>query len=82
VWVCVLLKMVMFVFSNVRVGVCVSFVMFGCVYVWFCNVLVYMCVFCNVWLWVSVALVISGCLYTCGYMYICMYGVCNVCLYA
>ena len=64
----------MYIFCNVRVCVCMGFVMFGCVYVWALKcvgVCTYDfvtsgCVyygFCNVLLCVCVGFILSGCAY-------------------
>ena len=51
-------------FCNVRVCVCVGFVMFGCVYVWVLSCAgVCMCGFCKVWVCVCVGFVMCGCVY-------------------
>ena len=51
-------------FCDVRVYVCVGFVMCGCVYVWVLSCAgVCMCGFCKVWVCVCVGFVMCGCVY-------------------
>ena len=56
-------------FCDVRVCVCLAFVMCGCVYVWLLSCVgVCMCGFRNVWVCVCVAFVICACV--CVYVWL------------